>query len=147
MNPCYLGLGSNQKHPQRQLRLAIKAIKKIPCTAVLKVSKLHTTKAWGRQVQPDFCNAVVELSTTLSPFMLLTYCQNIEKQQGRTRKIPWGPRTLDIDILLFGPRRIRSKKLKIPHPYLSVRDFVLTPLLEINPKIQLPVVDELRSLV
>lgn len=138
MNKCYLSLGANQKCPKRQLKQAIYALKKIPNTAVIKISSLYKTKAWGRQVQQDFYNLVVEIRTSLSPLILLSYCQKIEKQQGRVRKSLWGPRTLDIDIILYADRIISSKKLTIPHPYMLIRDFVLTPLLEINPQFQLP---------
>lgn len=138
MNICYIGLGSNQKSPERQIRRAIESIKNLPHTSVLKVSTLYWTKAWGLQVQQDFCNVMLELSTLLQPCLLLEHCQRIEKKQGRIRKKRWGPRTLDIDIILYGNRIINSKNLKIPHPYMLERDFVLKPLLEINPNIQLP---------
>jgi 2-amino-4-hydroxy-6-hydroxymethyldihydropteridine diphosphokinase len=120
MNRCYLSLGSNQKVPERQIRLAISTLKKIPSTSVTKVSSLYWNKAWGLQTQQDFCNAVVEVSTTLSPDKLLDFCH-------------WGPRTLDIDIIFYGLRTIKTARLTIPHPYYSVRDFVTKPLLQINP--------------
>ena len=138
MNVCYLGLGSNQKFPERQIRQAIKAIKTIPSTSLLKVSKLYRSKAWGLDVQQDFYNAVVEITTLLTPSLLLSCCQNIENKQGRIRRKHWGPRTLDIDIILYGKRTIKTNNLKIPHPYMLLREFVLTPLLEINPRILIP---------
>lgn len=138
MNRCYIGLGSNQNSPERQIRQAIIAIKTIRSTAVIKVSNLYWNRAWGLHVQQDFCNAIIEINTLLTPFLLLKYCQTIEKNQGRVRKKRWGPRTLDIDIILYANRNIRSKNLTIPHPYMLSRDFVLIPLLEINPQIQLP---------
>ena len=137
MNLCYLGLGSNQKCPERQIRQAIESIKKIRSTAVLKVSSLYWSKAWGLQVQQDFCNVVVEVITQLPPQLLLKCCSDIEKKQGRIRKRRWGPRTLDIDIILYGSRTINTHNLCIPHPHMTARDFVLTPLLEINSNIKL----------
>lgn len=136
MNLCYLGLGSNQKFPERQLRQAISSIKNIPSTFLIKVSSLYWTSAWGVRAQQDFCNAIVEITTLLPPLLLLTYCKKIENKQGRIRKKRWGPRTLDIDIILYGNRNINSKKLTIPHPFMHSRDFVLRPLLEINPMIK-----------
>lgn len=133
MNICYLSLGSNQKSPERQVRQAINAIKCMPQTSMIRASKLYWTKAWGNHTQQDFCNAVVKISTCLSPFSLLKYCQNIEFRQGRVRKKHWGPRSLDIDIILYGERSINSPKLIIPHPYFLERDFVLTPLVEVHP--------------
>ncbi|MCL9685016.1 2-amino-4-hydroxy-6-hydroxymethyldihydropteridine diphosphokinase [Legionella maioricensis] len=137
MNVCYLGLGSNQKFPERQIRQAIESISNIPSTSVIKTSSLYWNQAWGLQVQQDFCNAIVEITTLLPPLLLLKHCKKIEHKQGRIRKKRWGPRTLDIDIILYGNRRVNTKKLTIPHPYMQSRDFVLLPLLEINPNIQL----------
>jgi 2-amino-4-hydroxy-6-hydroxymethyldihydropteridine diphosphokinase len=137
MNLCYLSLGSNQKFPERQIRNALKSIKNLRSTSILKVSNLYWSKAWGLQVQQDFCNVIVEIMTLLPPVLLLNCCKKIEKKQGRIRKKRWGPRTLDIDIILYGTRRMNTKNLSIPHPHMLSRDFVLIPLLEINPQIQL----------
>ncbi|MGL5743480.1 MAG: 2-amino-4-hydroxy-6-hydroxymethyldihydropteridine diphosphokinase [Legionella sp.] len=134
MNLCYLGLGSNQKVPERQLRAAIKSIKKLRSTVVTKISSFYWTKAWGLQSQQDFCNAVIEITTLLPPLNLLNECQKIEKKQGRVRRKRWGPRTIDIDILFYNKKMIQSKTLIIPHPHIQSRDFVLNPLHEINPQ-------------
>lgn len=131
MNICYLGLGSNQKSPERQLRQAIRAIRALRSTSLTKVSRFHWTKAWGLQGQQDFCNAVVEIHTTLAPLQLLRACQQIEKQQGRVRKKRWGPRIIDIDILTYANKAIQINNLTIPHPYIASRDFVLQPLSEV----------------
>lgn len=136
MNICYLGLGSNQKSPERQLRRAIRSIRALPATSITKISNMHRSKAWGFLGQQDFCNAVIEISTRLPPLKLLHACQMIEKQQGRVRKKRWGPRIIDIDILLYAEQNIRSKKLITPHPHILARDFVLIPLNEINPHIE-----------
>jgi len=128
MNICYLSLGSNQKFPERQIRNALKSIRKIPCTYITKASPLDWNKAWGVQTQQDFCNILVEINTRLDPFFLLKNCQKIEHKQGRVRRKHWGPRTLDIDIVLYSSRTINKPQLKIPHPYFLERDFVIHPL-------------------
>jgi 2-amino-4-hydroxy-6-hydroxymethyldihydropteridine diphosphokinase len=133
MNVCYLGIGSNQYTPERQLRKAIKSIRALPATVVTQVSSFYWTKAWGLSRQQNFCNAVMEIHTLLPPFKLLNACQKIEKKQGRLRKRHWGPRIIDIDILVYDDRSIDSPKLVIPHPQLHFRDFVIAPLKEINP--------------
>lgn len=135
---CYLALGSNLKSPQRQLRRAIDAIRRLPSTEITHIARFYPSKAWGRKVQPSFYNTAVAIRTSLTPEMLLTKCQQIETRQGRCRRIKWGARTLDIDILLYGTRQIKKPKLTIPHPYLLERDFVLIPLLEIAPDLAMP---------
>lgn len=130
MNICYLSLGSNQKCPERQIRMAIQHLKIIPKTYIKKCSSLHWSKAWGLTRQQDFCNIVVKIATTLSPEQLLACCQDLEKKQSRSRKKRWGPRTLDIDIILYGDRTIKTKNLNIPHPHYLTRSFVTIPLNE-----------------
>lgn len=138
MNICYVGLGSNQKSPERQLRRAIRSIQALNNTSVTKISNFHWTKAWGFLGQQDFCNAVVEIITRLPPLQLLSAFQEIEKKQGRVRKKRWGPRIIDIDILLYEKVAInRPKKLLLPHPHILSRDFVLIPLKEINSSLSL----------
>lgn len=132
MNRCYLGLGSNQRSPERQLLRAITAIKALPGTSVIRISRSFWNPAWGVETQQNFCNRVIEIHTRLSPLDLLECCQTIERDQGRVRKKRWGPRTLDIDILWYANRHIKTPKLTLPHPYMKVRDFVLIPLREIN---------------
>lgn len=134
MNLCYLSLGSNQKSPERQIRNALQAIAGLPNTSIQKCSSLYWNKAWGLEVQQDFCNVVVEILTRLPPNDLLKKCQSIEAEQGRIRKKRWGPRTLDIDIILYANRNLNTKLLTIPHPHMKSRDFVMTPLFEIAPK-------------
>lgn len=137
MNRCYLGLGSNQNVPERQIRQAIKEIRAFPSTSVTNVSSLYWSSAWGLHAQQDFCNAVIEILTALPPLILLKYCKKIESRHGRIRIKHWGPRTLDIDILLYDDRTIQTKDLIIPHPHMLTRDFVLNPLFEIAPNISL----------
>lgn len=128
MTLCYLGLGSNLKNPERLIRQAIQRLRGTPRSILLQVAALEFTAPWGIHAQPSFCNTVLALKTSLSPQQLLKHCQQIEHSFGRVRKKRWGPRTLDIDILLYGNRRLHSPKLTIPHPYLLERDFVLQPL-------------------
>lgn len=132
MNICFLSLGSNQKYPERQMRQALEDLRLIPVTSTLKKSSLYWTKAWGLTTQQDFCNAAVKISTKLTPIQLLKWCKEIENRHQRVRKKRWGPRTLDIDIILYGNRTIHTKNLTIPHQYYLSRDFVLKPLMEIS---------------
>ena len=125
---AYLSIGSNLQCPQRQLRLGIKLIRQLPKTYCLKIAPFYFNPAWGRKMQPQFCNTVVKIATTLSPQYLLSFCQAIETRQGRIRKVKWGARTLDIDILLYGNIRLKTPQLTIPHPYMNERDFVCIPL-------------------
>lgn len=138
MTLCYLALGSNLKNPQRQLRHAIHALRGLHDCDVLQVAGFYASKAWGRKVQPSFYNTVVSIRTRLTPEQLLARCQQIEIRQGRYRRVKWGARTIDIDILLYGQRQINQPQLTIPHPSMMARDFVLIPLLEIAPEIVLP---------
>ncbi|MBA2652337.1 MAG: 2-amino-4-hydroxy-6-hydroxymethyldihydropteridine diphosphokinase [Tatlockia sp.] len=131
MTLCYLGLGSNLSSPERQLRKAIEALRLLPDSNISKVASFYRSKAWGRRAMPNYCNTVVALNTRLNPFRLLHLCQAIENKQGRLRKVRYGARTIDIDILLFGRQKINSPTLTVPHPRIEERDFVLIPLLEI----------------
>ena len=130
---CYLGLGSNLRSPARQIHQAIARIRTIPRSRLVKKSNLIVNQALGRRAQPSFCNAVIKLSTTLPPHALLRHCQALELKQGRVRKLHWGARTLDIDLLLFGKNIINTRTLKIPHPEIASRPFVFIPLLELFP--------------
>ncbi|MCC5791147.1 MAG: 2-amino-4-hydroxy-6-hydroxymethyldihydropteridine diphosphokinase [Legionellaceae bacterium] len=128
MNPVYLSLGSNLKTGQRQLRLAIKMLAALPQTRLLKTAPFYKNPAWGKKSQPHFMNTVILLSTRLQPWQLLRSCQDIEKQMGRVRKIKWGARIIDIDILYYANRKIRHPQLKLPHPFIEQREFVTIPL-------------------
>ncbi len=138
MNICYLSLGSNLHHPRRQLMRAITTLRNLKHSHLLAVSHFYSSMAIGPKGQPVFCNAVVKIATRLTPHALLKLCQQIEKQQLRLRKKKWGPRTLDIDLLLYGNIIIDDSVLTIPHPELRHRDFVLVPLLEIWPEAKDP---------
>lgn len=135
----YIGLGSNQNSPVEQLHSAINALKQSLEVTLVRCSALYGSKPMGPQDQPDFVNAVAELTTSLSPLALLQYLQSIEQIHGRQRdKNRWGPRTLDLDILLFGDSIIELPDLIVPHYGISEREFVLYPLLEIAADLVMP---------
>ena len=138
MTIAFIGLGSNIKLPKQQIKSAIKSIEGIALTQVLKVSSLYKSKPVGPQNQNDYINAVAKIDTDLMPLELLECMQDIENQQGRIRKEHWGPRTLDLDILMFGEEIIKDDKLTIPHAEIENRSFVLAPLAEIDPNCLIP---------
>lgn len=139
MNQCYLSLGSNLRNPERQLHQAIHQLKKKSGIIVRRLSSFYFNEAIGRRAQPPFYNCVLEILTSLSPQQLLYACHQLENKFQRQRKIRWGARTLDIDILLYGSLQIKSHNLIIPHPRMFEREFVLLPLAQIskNPIYQL----------
>lgn len=134
----YIGLGSNLNNPTEQLETAVIALQQLPLSDNFVCSSFYSTKPWGFVEQPDFVNAVVKFNTQLSPLMLLEHLHRIENQQGRVRSTEKnGPRTLDLDILLYGDLIINQPSLVIPHPRMMERDFVLHPLAEISPNLVL----------
>lgn len=145
---CYIGLGANLTNPVQQLELAIAALRQVPHSRLVAVSSLYGSKPMGPQDQPDYVNAVAALDTSLLPEQLLDALQNIEQSQGRQRKAErWGPRTLDLDILLYGGQIIHTERLTVPHYGLKQREFVLYPLAEIATELQLPDGTVLSSLL
>ena len=134
----YIGLGSNLDQPKDHIRLALEDLKKLPQSQLVIASRLYLSKPVGPQDQDDFINAVALLATTLDPLTLLDKLQAIEQQHQRVRERHWGPRTLDLDILLFGNQVIEQPRLKVPHVQMDQRDFVIGPLLEICPQLVLP---------
>ncbi|AIX74799.1 MAG: 2-amino-4-hydroxy-6-hydroxymethyldihydropteridine diphosphokinase [Mixta calida] len=139
MNRVYLALGSNLADPLHQVRNALDALAAIPQTQRAAVSAFYRTPPYGPPDQPDYLNAAVALDTQLSPEALLDHTQRIELEQGRVRKAErWGPRTLDLDIMLFGDRVLRTPRLTVPHYDMLNRAFMLVPLLEIAPQARLP---------
>ncbi|WP_404367843.1 2-amino-4-hydroxy-6-hydroxymethyldihydropteridine diphosphokinase [Marinobacter sp.] len=135
---AYVGLGSNLENPLRQLATAITALAALPDTSLVAQSPFYRSRPVGPQDQPDFVNGAVGLSTGLPALILLDELQRIEKSHGRERGRRWGPRTLDLDLLLYGHEIIHSPRLVVPHPELTNRDFVLQPLLDIAPSLALP---------
>ncbi len=138
MVAAYIGLGSNLHGPQEQLRTAITAIERMPETRLKRYSSLYQSPPMGGLQQPDYINAVAELETTLEPQQLLQQLQSIETEHGRIRGERWGARTLDLDLLVYGTDVINTADLKVPHPGLHERSFVLYPLHEIAPDLEIP---------
>ena len=141
-NAC-VGIGANLGRPQDAVRLAMHALEELPGTRVLATSRLYRTAAWGRLDQPDYINAAVLLQTGLGPQALLKHLLDIERKAGRKRgaeiaSMRWGPRILDLDLLLYGERTINEVGLRVPHPYLHERAFALVPLAEIAPDASFP---------
>ncbi|MDC8805327.1 2-amino-4-hydroxy-6-hydroxymethyldihydropteridine diphosphokinase [Halomonas pacifica] len=135
---AYIGLGSNQEHPREQVTQAIDALGHLPLTRLTGASRLYASAPVGPQDQPDFVNAVAELATRLSPLALLDQLQALEQRHGRRRLRHWGPRTLDLDLLLYDDVVIDSPRLRVPHPEMANRGFVLVPLAELAPTLCLP---------
>lgn len=139
MNRVYIALGSNLAQPLQQVSAALEALRNLPQSHLRQCSPLYRTKPLGPQNQPDFLNAVVALDTLLAPEHLLDHTQNIERNQGRVRKDQrWGPRTLDLDILLYGNSVINSERLTVPHYGLKEREFMLYPLADLAPELVFP---------
>ncbi len=126
----YLSLGSNLGNRLENLIRALENLKKAG-NKIIKISSVYETKPVGKEKQPDFLNLVAEVKTSLSPFLFLTLTQRIEKKMGREKKEKWGPRIIDIDIVLFDDLEIESERLTIPHPLAKERAFVLVPLTEV----------------
>lgn len=128
MDKVFIGLGSNLDEPLSQLKKAIERLKQVKESHLLNVSAFYQSAPMGPQDQPDYINAVVEISTSLTAEQLLDELQEIENKQGRVRTQRWGARTLDLDILLFGNEIINTERLRVPHCGISERNFVLYPL-------------------
>ncbi len=138
MSEVYIGLGSNLDQPLLQIQSALTHLSEHRDLTLNQVSSLYQSKPWGVSEQGDFINAVAKLETKLSPAELLHLLQVIEKKHNRVRTEKWGPRTLDLDILLFDQLELKSPKLTVPHLYLTEREFVVYPLAEIAPDLVLP---------
>ena len=138
MTLAYVGLGANIGEPRRQIETAIEEIRKLPDTRLNLASSFYRSAPLGYANQPDFLNAAVQLETTLPPDALLGHLQAIEKRHGRERPFPGAPRTLDLDLLLYGEQVIAAPGLILPHPRMHERAFVLQPLLELDPAISVP---------
>ena len=145
----FLALGGNLGDPQQAFCAACRALASHPEITLQQASSLYRTPAvGGPSGQPDYLNAVIEISTELTAERLLTLCQQLEAAAGRSREIRWAPRTLDIDLLFFDDLLIDTANLSLPHPRLQERQFVLLPLVEIAPELQHPQLGEpVRSLL
>ncbi len=136
-----VGLGGNLGDVATAIEQACAALDSLPATRVLRRSRLYRTPAWGMTAQPDFINAAALLSTRLAPAALLAELLRIEREAGRNRDAQsgrWGPRALDLDLLLYGDVVIAQPGLSVPHPHLHERAFVLVPLAEIAPNALVP---------
>jgi len=145
---AYIGLGSNLVNPVDQINAARSAINHLPDVQESAFSSLYRSSPMGPKDQPDYINAVMAINTTLEPLDLLRKLQQIENQHGRIRKHQrWGARTLDLDILLYGDQKINYPELQIPHYGMADRAFVLYPLHEIAPQLDIPGAGKLTDLL
>jgi 2-amino-4-hydroxy-6-hydroxymethyldihydropteridine diphosphokinase len=135
---AYVGLGSNLQDPRRQIQSAFAELDGIPHTRVVKQSSLYRTAPLGYADQPDFVNAVAQLETGLPAERLLAELQEVEQRHGRERSFANAPRTLDLDLLMFGELVLQTPALTLPHPRMHERAFVLQPLYEIAPHASIP---------
>jgi 2-amino-4-hydroxy-6-hydroxymethyldihydropteridine diphosphokinase len=137
VNTAYLGLGSNLGDRRQHLAEAVRRLYAGPALQVVKVSSVYESSPVGVTTQPDFLNLAAQVTTTHTPKELLAECLRIETELGRVRRERWGPRTIDIDLLLYGDVRIDDESLTVPHSRMRERSFVLTPLAEIAPGLKL----------
>ena len=145
---AYVGLGSNLNDPNAQIRSAMSALDAIPGTCCVAYSSLYRSKPLGLSSQPDYLNAVAAVDTRLTAAELLKELHLIEELHGRVRGPErWGPRTLDLDLLLYGDTQVEDDALTVPHPGLPERNFVLYPLHEIAPQLQIPGSGSLQALL
>ncbi len=144
---AYIGLGSNLEGPKEQIKRALIALNDTTDIEVSGLSSLYRSKPLDGSDQPDYINAVCRVKTHLSALELLYVCQGIESKQHRVRDERWGPRTIDLDIILYGTQVIASKKLVVPHPEMMNRAFVLVPLKEIEPNLIVPILGSLTGLI
>ena len=144
---AFIGLGSNLEEPREQINTALSSLDDVSEIEVLKTSSFYQSKPLLGMTGPDYLNVVCKIETKLSALDLLSKCQQIENKQHRVREIRWGSRTIDLDILLYGDEVISTEELNVPHPEMIKRNFVLLPLFEIEPKLELPVFGKLNELV
>lgn len=147
MTRAFIALGSNLADPVSQLSSAFEELSRLPGTQLLARSSLWRSAPVGHLDQPDFVNAVAEVETCLAPESLLAHLLDIERRHGRIREFPNAPRTLDLDIAVYGDRCIDSPTLTVPHPRMHERAFVLLPLSEIAPELVVPGHGPLRALL
>ena len=147
LTPAYVALGANLKRPQDQVRAGFEELAMLPNTRLMAVSSLYRSAPVGYAEQPDFINAVASLETALTPRELLDALLAIERRYGRARDFPNAPRTLDLDIVLYGETQVHEPGLSIPHPRMFERAFVVVPLAEIAPEAIVPGRGRVRDLL
>jgi 2-amino-4-hydroxy-6-hydroxymethyldihydropteridine diphosphokinase len=142
---AFVGLGSNLDDPTGQVRRALLELAQLAESRLLRHSGLYRSPPMGPQDQPPYVNAVAMLQTALAPLELLDALQALERAHGRRRTTRWGPRTLDLDLLLYGDLQIEHPRLRVPHPGMAQRAFVLVPMAEIAPDLEIPGLGVLRA--
>ena len=145
MNKAYIALGSNIPPRFNYLKQAIEAIHELDQVSVINQSAIYETEPVGYKDQNKFLNQVIEVNTRKTALELLELCQSIENRLGRKRSVRWGPRTIDLDILLYEQEIIEMDQLLIPHPRMTQRAFVLIPLMELAPNLTLPIINKTVS--
>lgn len=145
--PAYVGVGSNLDAPVVQVQRAIEACRAIPQTRVVSVSPSYRSKPLGQVAQADFVNAVLGVLTQLTPEAMLAELASIERQLGRKPSVErWGPRCIDLDLLVFGNERRATATLQLPHPGIAERDFVVYPLCDVAPHLEVPGLGRVEAL-
>jgi len=145
--PAYIGLGSNLQEPAQQVRRALEALADLPATRLVLRSALYGSRPFGPIVQADFCNAAAGLLTTLAAPKLWSELRRLEQQLGREpARERWGPRVIDLDLLVYGSERRQDSSLTVPHPGIAERSFVLRPLCDIAPELMVPGVGRVATL-
>ena len=145
--PAYVGVGSNLQSPARQVETAIELLAEIEQTRLVRTSSLYRSAPFGGIEQPDFVNAVAAVVTQLGPGEMLAALHEIEASRGRERDdTRWGPRVLDLDLLVYSDRQVETPELRLPHPGISERNFVLLPLGEIAPDLVIPGLGRVASI-
>jgi 2-amino-4-hydroxy-6-hydroxymethyldihydropteridine diphosphokinase len=146
--PAYVGLGSNLDGPVAQVERGLAALAGLPRTRCVARSSLYRSKPFGPVAQPDFVNAVAGLLTQLHPGEFLAELKSLEDRLGRERPVVrWGPRRIDLDLLVYGDARIDEAELTVPHPGIAGRAFVLAPLAELAPDLDVPGAGRVRALL
>ena len=146
--PAYVGLGSNLRDPREQVRAAFDALAALPATLLVLRSSLYRSRPMGPVAQPEFCNAAAGLLTELDARALFLGLRRIEAQMGREpARVRWGPRVIDLDLLVYGSERRSEADLVVPHPGIAERNFVLQPLAEIAPDLRVPGLGRVADLV
>ncbi len=138
LHRAYIALGSNLQDPAEQIRLALTEIAGLPQTSLVRASSLYRTAPIGYDNQPDFINAVAEIDTELPALKLLQLLLHLETSHGRERPFPNAPRVLDLDLLLYDGETMQTPELTLPHPRMHLRGFVLLPLTELAPRLEIP---------